>query len=510
MILFFLSSVISYMALAATSVQNPAVHVTGVHVVSVSAMSLAATNDQFLDNPPSSVLFQPSIPSVLDRAVSQGLVRLVKPSVGGSESAFQHKLAESVHKIRSSSAVAFTGSSDYVPSKASKLETHAEQMTRIRSNVYLRSTACVQPSTEHLYKTGWSHYVTWCKDKGYDHSLKTQPSWFIASDWPFADTVLVEFLVDIQLERDILGVTASGYLSAVRHGFRTNRWSLEPFDNPVIADTRAAHRIADSALRSFSETQRLPFTHEMLAAGIQQLWSPSIRLDVAVRVGIEISLTFLLRKSELLYCSSQAVQHFLRAQDVIFTLRSTDGAIVEVPSPDVHRFRNSEVLSVLLFVRSAKNDSGGKGKPYRLNVREVNASCAFCVVSSMFNWAVDACPLASLPFLSCNRGASLDSFVLSYQHFKAEIKRAASACGFDPTRFGSHSLRIGGATLLHAAHKDNLFIKEWGRWKSLCFLDYIEWSLGAMEVASASIADPTRFSNLDLFALHPDSRLPVC
>ena len=59
-----------------------------------------------------------------------------------------------------------------------------------------------------------------------------------------------------------------------------------------------------------------------------------------------------------------------------------------------------------------------------------------------------------------------------------------NAIGENPAEFGTHSLRIGGATALFAAGADPTVIRTLGRWSSdlyklyvrACFEKSIEWS----------------------------------
>ncbi|EGZ11851.1 hypothetical protein PHYSODRAFT_516697, partial [Phytophthora sojae] len=52
------------------------------------------------------------------------------------------------------------------------------------------------------------------------------------------------------------------------------------------------------------------------------------------------------------------------------------------------------------------------------------------------------------------------------------IKHAAASNGFEPNRYSTHSVRIGGATALLNAGADRLVIKLMGRWLSNAFEDY--------------------------------------
>ncbi|KAJ1431840.1 hypothetical protein B484DRAFT_327648 [Ochromonadaceae sp. CCMP2298] len=56
---------------------------------------------------------------------------------------------------------------------------------------------------------------------------------------------------------------------------------------------------------------------------------------------------------------------------------------------------------------------------------------------------------------------------LSYDTFASVVERTASKFGFNPSNFGRHSLRIGGASLLRTAGASDMNICLMGRWKSL-------------------------------------------
>ncbi|EGZ11796.1 hypothetical protein PHYSODRAFT_517236 [Phytophthora sojae] len=64
------------------------------------------------------------------------------------------------------------------------------------------------------------------------------------------------------------------------------------------------------------------------------------------------------------------------------------------------------------------------------------------------------------------------------------IKQAATQAGLDPTRYATHSIRIGGATKLWNAGADHLVIKVLGRWLSNAFEEYPVLSAeGARDIA---------------------------
>ena len=52
------------------------------------------------------------------------------------------------------------------------------------------------------------------------------------------------------------------------------------------------------------------------------------------------------------------------------------------------------------------------------------------------------------------------------------LKALAQSMGLDPKQYSSHSVRIGGSTILLNAGCDPLIIKLLGRWLSNCFEEY--------------------------------------
>ena len=76
------------------------------------------------------------------------------------------------------------------------------------------------------------------------------------------------------------------------------------------------------------------------------------------------------------------------------------------------------------------------------------------------------------------------------------VKAAAKAIGLDPSRFASHSLRIGGATRLVSLGVPFPLVKLRGGWASDVFLQYCRASLGtSLGLAEAlSISNPRPYS----------------
>jgi hypothetical protein len=62
---------------------------------------------------------------------------------------------------------------------------------------------------------------------------------------------------------------------------------------------------------------------------------------------------------------------------------------------------------------------------------------------------------------------------LACDYMRDMIKRLMNAVGEEPSEFGTHSLRIGGATAMFAAGATPTVIRTMGRWSSDCYRLYV-------------------------------------
>ena len=69
---------------------------------------------------------------------------------------------------------------------------------------------------------------------------------------------------------------------------------------------------------------------------------------------------------------------------------------------------------------------------------------------------------------------------LSTKALRKIVKQVALLSGEDPNEYGAHSLRIGGATALHAAGCPELVLKSIGRWSSDIFEIYARAEAGQL------------------------------
>lgn len=85
---------------------------------------------------------------------------------------------------------------------------------------------------------------------------------------------------------------------------------------------------------------------------------------------------------------------------------------------------------------------------------------------------------------------------LSYEFMNDMVKRLMARVGENPTEFGTHSLRIGGATAMFAAGASETVIRTMGRWSSDCYRLYVRacfesslnWTIAAGNTAVKDVA----------------------
>jgi hypothetical protein len=85
------------------------------------------------------------------------------------------------------------------------------------------------------------------------------------------------------------------------------------------------------------------------------------------------------------------------------------------------------------------------------------------------------------------------------------VQLLVKSIGLDPAHYGTHSLRIGGATALFAAGASETVIRTMGRWSSDCFRIYVracvgqcaDWSRRAGSAAPELVVGLQDFDEVD-------------
>ena len=145
-----------------------------------------------------------------------------------------------------------------------------------------------------------------------------------------------------------------------------------------------------------------------------------------------------------------------------------------------------DVIGVIIDNTAAKNDVEREGHRFHYSRRRVSSVVAFDLVEILFNWAVTARLRPRDWFLSFRQ-----TWKLSYLVLQDSIKKTARLMSLDPSKFSTHSLRIGGASVLAAAGVPDYVIMTLGRWKSLAFLGYIRLASKVFSSALDVLSNPS-------------------
>lgn len=92
--------------------------------------------------------------------------------------------------------------------------------------------------------------------------------------------------------------------------------------------------------------------------------------------------------------------------------------------------------------------------------------------------------------------------VVRQPHVAALLKRCGAALGEDPALFGSHSLRIGGATALYSKGVRESYIQWWGNWRLPVFLIYCHIAASASHNFADLLAAADVVIHSDTLDLH--------
>lgn len=362
-------------------------------------------------------------------------------------------------------------------------ESNIERWDRFEHNIVNIVANCVQPSTQGTYATGWERWARFSNWFGTHPYLESVPvAWKskAGSNYVnFKDFVIVSFIQKLCLEEGLCPGTVSVYLSAVRYYFRLHNLDISFLESTWISAARTGINLIYRATHPVAGKKALPFVCAMIMHAQSVTFNTDSDEDLAILTAFKIASVCMMRVSEYLP-GAKGVEHWLRAEDVAFRL--TDNRIV--PSWRAHMHTWSEVQSVLINVRGAKNDVEGEGHRFEFAVTEPSSTRAYDIAYDCFKWAIRAQPLMGHPFLSFK-----GKWVLKYHILSAAVKKVAIEMGFDPSKFRTHSLRIGGASMLAAAGVPDYVIQVQGRWKSLAFLEYIRIAKRSFEMALAAIVN---------------------
>ena len=337
------------------------------------------------------------------------------------------------------------------------------------------ATDSITTTSKKTYSTGWRHWISWSSVFGVDLYLRNKPQLWesqFGSYFPgsFKIAAVVSFIAYLFGHVKIKPSSVDTYLFGVKYMLQLSGIDTTFIDVSVIIRRMRAGMILRYRLDHPEHLDTtLPFTLEMImfAHDHFDLLNPH---NLMLVVAMKLAFCCLMRASE--YIKMPLSDHHLLAQNVTF-VHVIDGKESWIPSCLVASslLTIDSLSEVIIDVRSAKNDQVGSG--HRLVFAHVPVASrqikqAFDIAEVLWSYCLVACPVIDKPFF-CFRNREL----LSYFFLELKIKEVATRCGFDMSRFSSHSLRVAGASTLAALGYPDYVIQKMGRWNSQVFLRYI-------------------------------------
>ena len=381
---------------------------------------------------------------------------------------------------------------EYMPKHANLPLNNANISEALQRSWQLSASNYVQATSTATYRTGWNHYLRFCDSLDIDPNLlKVKEDFPTNPNFSYSTNVLLCFQQSLALFQQLKPETISNYMSGVKFFFNSLFIPTEGFENDVFRRVRQNLQIDYRRVYGLKrEKKRLPFTLDMILESRKIISIHNARDHLAFNAML-IGFFLLLRSSELVPTNAK---HHLLSQHVTFSFKKNN-FVQDIPSHEVQPFKDyGALLGVSILIRSQKNDQEGDGMKYHFKKEEITSTYNIDLSTELLKCAMKHQPSYDHPFLS----DSVERVQLSYDHYQQMCKRVAKFCDFDPDLFGTHSVRIGGASTLAAAEVPNHYIQKMGGWRSTTFLDYIRTSLQIVNNSKLLLANKSIFNSQHL------------
>jgi hypothetical protein len=379
-------------------------------------------------------------------------------------------------------------------------------LSKTFSNISVAMENSVAKSSRISYSVGWHRWLKFTDLVGTDPFLRKTPDawsqWSTTEDGSlfasFPVTCVAGFLCFLVNDNfaPVQPSTAINYLSAVRFNLMINGVAVSFMDDSIVVQktrTGLMNLWRSKEGNSLADKKTLPISVDMIFS--MKLQKSSIS-EFACFTAAIFGYHVLCRVSEYLYTPN--TKHHILARSVVFQSRGINNEVVHVLSSDVHCYPKESIVGCYLTIKDSKNDPSGEGSRYpytRILVR--SPGCLYDFTEVLYDWAAFARPVPNAPFFSSG------TFKLSPVILNKWLSSVAVRFSLDPKRISSHSLRIGGASNLAASGVNDYVIQKMGRWKSLCFLQYIRLASGAFSKAADNLSNSSIFSVNDVRLYNP-------
>ena len=303
--------------------------------------------------------------------------------------------------------------------------------------------------------------------------------------------------------KPIAPASAANYLYAVKHHLLCHGLDVtNQISAAVIAKQKKGNMntfLADERnLEANRRTQ--PLSVDILMGERPLPTSRNPLQDLAFFTALLFGFTALTRASNYLPINSAA--YHLNTELIAFTvapLPGRNGPPVEVTADQLGDIPLHRIIGASAFLARSKTDSRGKGRRIPFIRQEVAPpACVYDIVVILYEYVIAVRPVRGEPLFHV---PSL-SWSLSPTYYNSRLRVVATKHGLDPDRVHSHSVRIGGATVLAAAQVPDYVIMAMGGWASAVYLQYVRPSLQLYAAAQSALANAGYITAQSIRAMH--------
>ena len=257
----------------------------------------------------------------------------------------------------------------------------------------------------------------------------------------------MQFIADLIGDRHILPTTAANYFGQVQ-GYQQLATGIKLAGGLQLARLPAMIKGLRRTIGDPARKVRRGVAPQKLAVAMDLLLDKNVPAHANIRAAVSLALQGLLRSHEYTWDSKKLnwARQLSRADITVLDVEKM--VLMMLPCKNMRHLAGKTVPLVV-----------GAGGTY------VDA------VAEMINlFKVD--PVRGDP-ATTPLFRDVDGNPLTYEGVLAWVKRLMAAVGENPCEFGTHSLRIGGATALFAMGADPTVIRTMGRWSSDCYRLYV-------------------------------------
>jgi hypothetical protein len=276
----------------------------------------------------------------------------------------------------------------------------------------------------------------------------------LSNAFPPSGPMLIGFVTWLFCLQELSYATCKKYLSSVRSGCVDVGADLSGFKSPRLERVMRAIRKLDRGAR---RAPRLPITVWILDKIFARMGHDQSLQWCMAKAAMAIGVYGLMRAGSFVHKSVEA--NILMRGDVTW---SSDRATIHLRQSKTDIYRRG--VDVHIF------KTGG-------------TTCPFAALKAAWNRAPDKSPQAAL--LQSSMGLPY-----TYATLMKEIRLHMDTLGYSSTSFGTHSLRIGGATTLALLGVPAHIIRTIGRWRSLSYQLYTRVDIPTLARTAGSMAKP--------------------